>query len=55
MRIPRGESPTLWTYTDDIIVLGVVGAWIAGKIVGFDIPDDVALLALAYAFGKQMA
>jgi len=47
-------EPEVWKYTDDIIAIGVVGAWIAGKIVGFEIPDEIAILALGYVFGANL-
>ena len=48
------ENPTPYHYTDDIIAVAVVAAWIAGKIVGFEIPDEIALLTLGYVFGVNL-
>ena len=43
-----------WKYTDDIIAIAIVIAWIAGKFLGVDIPDWVVSAAIGYAFGKSM-
>ena len=43
-----------WKFTDDIIAIIIVIAWIVGKFKGVDIPDWVVSAAIGYAFGKSM-
>lgn len=50
----KEKMPTPWKYTDDVLAIGVTGAWIAGKILGYDIPDEMVILSLGYAFGKNL-
>jgi hypothetical protein len=47
-------NPTPWKYTDDIIAIAVIGVWLAGKIVGFVVPDEIAVLAMGYVFGSNL-
>ena len=45
----------LWKYTDDILAVVIVAAWIAGKASGvYEIPESVLGIVLGYVFGKNI-
>jgi len=48
------EDRRRWEYTDDLIAIIIVLAWVFGKFFGVDIPDWVLSVALGYAFGKSI-
>lgn len=43
-----------WKYTDDIVAILIVVAWIVGKFKGISIPDWVLGAVLGYVFGKYV-
>ena len=48
------EKPKPSKYTDDIVCLIIVIAYVLGKVFGWDIPDWCIASALGYASGKMM-
>ena len=48
------EENKVWKYTDDIIAGIVVVAWLIGKFVGVEIPNEILATALGYVFGKNI-
>ena len=48
------SEPRPWKYTDDIIAGVIIGAWVIGKFIGVNIPDEVAMVAIGYVFGKNI-
>jgi len=48
------EKPKPYKYTDDIVCLIIVVAYVLGKVFGWEIPDWCLASALGYAFGKTM-
>jgi len=48
------EKPKPSKYTDDIVCLIIVIAYVLGKVFSWDIPDWCVASALGYAFGKMM-
>ena len=48
----NGRKP--WKWTDDIIAVIVVGAWVVGKFISVEIPDWAVAAALGYVFGKNI-
>jgi len=56
MGMNEGENnvPRPWKYTDDIIAGIIVVAYIIGKFIGVQIPENLVGLALGYVFGKNV-
>jgi len=48
------EENKVWKYTDDVIAGIIVVAWIIGKFIGVEIPNEILATALGYVFGKNI-
>ena len=48
------EEPKPYSWTDDVVCLIIVVAYVLGKIFGWEIPDWCAAAAIGYAFGKNI-
>lgn len=48
------EGRKIWKYTDDIVAIILVIAWVVSKFSGNAIPDWVMTAVLGYIFGKSI-
>jgi len=50
----RKSNPRPWKYTDDIVAVLIILAWILGKPLGVEVPDWALSAVLGYIFGKNI-
>ena len=52
----KSKLPFVFTdYLDDIVVLGIVGGYMYGKVTGVEVfTDEVLYIAITYALSKEL-